>query len=54
MNLLEQMNTITENLNVVGNKEEKETIKTIPSYEVARMMEVEHAKVLRMIEGEIF
>lgn len=52
MNLLEQMNTITENLNVVGNKEEKETIKTIPSYEVARMMEVEHAKVLRMIEGD--
>ena len=52
MNLLEQMNTITENLNVVGNKEEKETIKTIPSYEVAEMMEVEHAKVLRMIEGD--
>lgn len=27
-------------------------IETIPSYEVARMMEVEHAKVLRMIEGD--
>lgn len=27
-------------------------IKTIPSYEVAEMMEVEHAKVLRMIEGD--
>lgn len=27
-------------------------IKTIPSYEVAEMMQVEHSKVLRMIEGD--
>ena len=51
MNLLEQMNTITENLNVVGNKEEKETIKTIPSYEVAEMMQKKHWEVLRMLDG---
>ena len=51
MNLVEQMNTITENLNVVGNKEEKETIKTIPSYEVAEMMQKKHWEVLRMLDG---
>lgn len=27
-------------------------IQTIPSYEIAKMMEVEHPKVLRMIEGD--
>ena len=27
-------------------------IKTIPSYEVAEMMEVEHSKVIRMLEGD--
>lgn len=27
-------------------------IQTIPSYEVAKMMEIEHPKVLRMIEGD--
>lgn len=31
---------------------EGQTVQTIPSYEVAEMMEVEHAKVLRMIEGD--
>lgn len=30
----------------------EKTIQTIPSYEVAKMMEVEHPKVLRMIEGD--
>lgn len=31
---------------------EGQAVQTIPSYEVAEMMEVEHAKVLRMIEGD--
>ena len=31
---------------------EGQAVQTIPSYEVAKMMEVEHAKVLRMIEGD--
>lgn len=31
---------------------EGQVVQTIPSYEVAEMMEVEHAKVLRMIEGD--
>lgn len=29
-------------------------VKTIPSYEVAEMMEREHAKVLKMLEGETY
>ena len=28
------------------------TVKTIPSYEVAEMMERTHAKVIRMLEGD--
>ena len=31
---------------------EGQAVQAIPSYEVAEMMEVEHAKVLRMIEGD--
>lgn len=31
---------------------EGQAVQAIPSYEVAKMMEVEHAKVLRMIEGD--
>ena len=30
------------------------TVKTIPSYEVAKMMEREHSKVLKMLEGETY
>lgn len=35
-------------------QETVKTIKTIPSYEVAKMMEREHAKVLKMLEGETY
>ena len=51
MNYIEQMNNLVTDMNVTGNKETKETIKTIPSYEVAGMMEKKHFEVLRMIEG---
>ena len=36
----------------VSKNNEGQAVQTIPSYEVAEMMEVEHAKVLRMIEGD--
>lgn len=33
---------------------EGQAVKTIPSYEVAKMMEKEHGKVLKMLEGETY
>ena len=37
---------------VLTNENSVEEVKTIPSYEVAEMMEAKHNKVLRMLEGD--
>ena len=36
----------------VMEKNEGQVVQTIPSYEVAKMMETKHSKVIRMIEGD--